>query len=228
MVTEWPVGTLLDRLRPSARERLLALGVALHVTDDHVLLREGDAGTFVVLLCRALTKVTTRTADDRESLIDIRVSGDLIGEMAALNGGPRSATVTTCGPAQVRIIQRHELQAFLAEHPHAALQLAGLVADQLRRAIRRRVDFAAYPVPVRLARILADLATAHGYRTTAGVALGVQLTQPELAALCGASEVSVHRAMRQLRREGVVRSRYRRITIVDLPSLRHQADLDGQ
>ncbi|WP_033341055.1 Crp/Fnr family transcriptional regulator [Catenuloplanes japonicus] len=225
MLSEWPVGSLLDRLRPSAQKHLLGLGVAVDYAGDHVLLREGDTGTFVVLLCRALAKVTTRTADDREALIDIRVSGDLIGEMAALNGSPRSATVTTCGPAQIRVIQRADFQVFLAEYPHAALQLTGIIADQLRRSIRRRVDFAAYSVPVRLARILSDLATAHGYHTTTGLALGVQLTQPELAALCGASEVSVHRAMRRLTREGVVRSRYRHITIVDLPSLRRRADL---
>ncbi len=95
---------------------------------------------------------TMAMTDGRQALIDVRVSGDMIGEMSALNGEPRSATVTTCRTSKIRIIRRNELRAFLRVYPDAAMQLAGIVANRLRAANRRRVDFASHPVKIRLAR----------------------------------------------------------------------------
>ncbi len=180
----------------------------------------------MVLLRRSLVKVTVPTADGREALLDVRVSGDLVGEMGALNECPRSATVVTCGNAVVNVIPRGELHLLLVQHPDVAIHLAGVVAERLCWANRRRLDFTAYPVKIRLARVLAELAVTYGRRTCRGLEIDVELTEPEAATLVGASEISVQRAFRELRLMGLVEKGYRRNIVRDLAGLRELAELD--
>ena len=191
-----------------------------------MLIHEGTAGSHVVLLQRGIAKVTGATADGRSALLSIRVVGDLVGEMSALSGTPRSATVTMCGDGRVRLVQCRDFVPFLRGHPDAAVQLAAMMAERLRFANRRRMDFASYPVKIRPARVLAEMAASHGHQRRHGaLEIGVRLTQPELATMCGAAEISVQKAFREMRRSNLVSSRYGRITVWNLPALRGNADL---
>jgi CRP/FNR family transcriptional regulator, cyclic AMP receptor protein len=222
----WPAGTLLHRLDPQARTALLGLGIEQKVPSGHVLLREGEKGLQVIVLRQALVKVTARMADGREALLAIRVSGDIVGEMAALNDSPRIATITTCRRSVVNMVHRDEFRSFLRSYPAAAIEVAGMVADRLRWAHQRRLDHASYTVKVRLARALVELALTYGHRTPREVILGVRLTQPELATLCGAAEVSLQRAFSDLRKAGMVATRQGWLTVRDLGRLRLVANLD--
>ncbi|MGX7669201.1 Crp/Fnr family transcriptional regulator [Plantactinospora sp. DSM 117369] len=222
----WPPGTLLGRLRASARERLLSVGVRRSVKEAQVLLREGALETHVILLDDALVKVTVSLSDGRHALLAIRVSGDIVGEISALNGTPRTATVTACRPSIIRIIHRNAFRAVLHDNPEAALEVAGIVADRLRWANRRRIDFTSYPVRVRLARVLWELAVAYGRRSPRGLVIDIRLTQDELATLCGAAEISLQKALGGLRADGIVATGYREIVVRDGKALRSIADLD--
>lgn len=221
----WHPDTLLGRLDPAEADLLLRLGEEHAVSAAHVILREGVRGSHVVLLRRALTKVTVNSAEGRDVLLAIRASGDMVGEMAALNAAPRSATVTACEQSLITVIATTDLRAFLRAHPDVAFEIAAMVADRLRWADQRWVHFTAYPVEMRLARILVDLATRFGFGHTAdgGCETGVRLTQPELSTLTGAAEVSVQRALRKFRTAGSISTARRRIVIHDLSALRAAA-----
>jgi CRP/FNR family transcriptional regulator, cyclic AMP receptor protein len=225
---QWPYGTLVSRLDPDARRDLLGLGVPRKVPAGQILIHEGALDAHLVLLRKGLTKVTAVLPDGRTALLAIRVGGDLVGEMSALNKQPRSATITTCGPTQVSIIRMEAFKAFLKDHPDAALELAAMVADRLRWSNRRRIDFSSYPVKIRVARIIAELARTHGHRSPDGVIINVHLTQPELATICGAADTTIQKALKELRAEGLVETDYRRITVRDLDALREIGDLDPQ
>ncbi|WP_446215530.1 Crp/Fnr family transcriptional regulator [Micromonospora sp. IBHARD004] len=223
----WPPGTFLGRLDKTARDRLLAVGIRRSVKESQIVLREGALESHVIVLDDALAKVTVAMADGRQALLAIRMSGDIVGEISALNGTPRTATITTCRSSIVRIIHRNAFRAFLRANPDAALEVAGIVADRLRWANRRRVDFASYPVKVRLARVLWEIATSYGQRNWQGLVINVRLTQSELATLCGAAEISLHKALGSLRAAGIIATGYREIVIRDSDGLRAVADLDG-
>lgn len=224
----WVAGTFLGRLDKANRDRLLAVGVRRAVKESQVVLREGAEESHVIVLDDALAKVTVAMADGRQALLAIRMSGDIVGEISALNGTPRTATVTACRPSIIRIIHRNAFRSFLRENPDAALEVAGIVADRLRWANRRRVDFASYPVKVRLARVLWEMAAAYGQRDPRGVVINVRLTQGELATLCGAAEISLQKALGALRAAGIVATGYREIVVRDSEALGSLADLDGR
>jgi CRP-like cAMP-binding protein len=223
--SSWLPGTLLNRLDDSARRSFLQLGVPRTAAASQVILQEGMQESHVILLSDGLTKVTAAMADGRHALLDVRVSGDIVGEMSALNGTPRSATVTTCRTSTIRIIHRNDFRAYLRSHPEAAMEIAGIVANRLRAANRRRVDFASYPVKVRLSRVLWEIATAYGYREREGIVVDVHLTQSELATMCGAAEITLQKALRELRAAGVVDTGYRQVIVRDATALRLCADL---
>src|SRR5512138_2638568 len=158
----WSPGTLLAQLSAPTAAALLALGAEQPMPAGRVLMREGSTESHVVIIRRGTAKVTVEMADGRPALLSIRCAGDLLGEMAALSGAPRSATVTMCGRGVIRAISRREFAPFLSARPDAALALTTMVGERLRWSNRRRVDFTAFPVRVRVARILTDLAERHG------------------------------------------------------------------
>ncbi len=226
--SEWPYGTFLQRLGPPVRAALLELGVRRRVPAGQILIHEGQRESHLVLLEEGLTKVTAALPDGRTALLSLRVGGDLMGEMSALNDQPRSATVTACGTARYSVIPSERFRAFLRGNPDAALELAAMVSDRLRWSNRRRIDFTSYPVKIRVARVVAELSRSHGRQAPDGVVIDVRLTQPELATICGASETSIQKSLRELRTDGLVDTDYRRMTVRDMPRLRALGRIDEE
>ncbi|MBG0826818.1 Crp/Fnr family transcriptional regulator [Planomonospora sp. ID67723] len=214
-------------LDEDARGELLALGKPQSHGPGAVLIRQGDSRCDHVLLLRsarpgtyACAKVTAALGNGAEVLLGVRVSGDLVGEMAVLRGTDRSATVTACTPTLAFQIPSAVFIAYLNERPRLWSALASMVANRLDWANHRRLDFAAFSVPVRLARVLSDLAACHGFPVEEGTDLGVGLSQPELGRLIGAREAAVNNAVRLLKKNGLLIMRGRRLVVTDPEGLR--------
>ncbi|WP_163010611.1 Crp/Fnr family transcriptional regulator [Streptomyces dangxiongensis] len=76
-----------------------------------------------MVLYEGLVKVTARLDRDRVLLRDIRIAGDIVGEVAAMGVGPRSATVTACGDVAATVVPRNDLEHLFLAHPEASLAL---------------------------------------------------------------------------------------------------------
>jgi CRP-like cAMP-binding protein len=200
---------------------MLALGTVRDYAPGMVLLREGERSSHVLVLVKGLVKVTATSPEGHTSLLSIRTAGDLVGELASMDNEPRIATVTAAGQVRARVVGQPEFRRYLIAHPDVALVLSGSVGAKLRWATRRRIDFGAHEVHVRVARVLVELTTM--YASGAGD-VGVPLTQPELAALVGAAEPTVHRTLSGFRKEGIVATGYRRVVIQDRVRLEAIAD----
>lgn len=220
----WAPATFLGALTPAAAADLAALGVRRQFAAGMVMMREGAAGTHVVLVLSGFVKVTT-AVDGFETLLGIRLPGEVIGEAGALTGEPRNATVTACGRVTAAMVSRANFEAFLRRRPDAAMLVMAAMARQLRWANRRRTDFAVFPAHIRLARLLAEIAEVCGLpRPDGTVDLAVPLSQPELAAMIGIAQATVQKAVGELRDRDLVGTGYRRVTVLDLPGLRRLAD----
>lgn len=219
----WPPGSLLGGLPGSVRDRLLGIGAKQQFADPgRKLIREGDSSGGVYLLLTGVVKVSA-AIDAGEALLAIRVGGDVVGELSALDGRPRSATVTTASPVLAQVTSQGEFAAFLAREPEVALAIARGVTDKLRSATARRIDFTSCGVATRFARVLLELADRYGRQTADGVVIQCPLNQTELATIVGAAEPSIQRVLRQLRADGVVRTGYRDPTVLDMAALRRHA-----
>lgn len=194
---------------------MLAAGTHRVFAAGSSLIIEGDDCTDVVAVIDGWAKVVSSTAEGGRALLGLRFSGDLIGEQSALECRPRSASVIAATCVHAHTVRRHDFLSFLTAWPEAGVAVGRSLSAKLRWATDRRVDFSGLPVLARLARVLIALAELDGRPVRPGMKFGYTLTQPEFAEMIGASEPSVHKAMRQLRSEGVLETGYRKIVIRD-------------
>ena len=219
----WAEATLLGRLSPPVRAVLLDLGTGVVFPIGRRIIREGMPGETAYLLLTGCVKVLGNDGGGQEPLLGVRISGDMVGEMAALSGRPRSATITTCAVTSARAIGGGELKAFLREYPEAALEITHMISDRLRWANERWVDFVALDARTRVSRVILNLAETYGRDTREGRDLGAPMTQQEIASLAGVKLASAEKALHALEDAGVVRRGYRSVVVVDLPGLRAAA-----
>ncbi|GAA3039093.1 Crp/Fnr family transcriptional regulator [Actinokineospora globicatena] len=216
--SRWPPASLLGGLDDRVRRELLGLGQSIRVRDGDRLLRAGDPATHVYLLLLGWFKVHANRPSGDEALIAVRSGGDLVGELAAFEGHPRTVSVRACGPGVVRRIDREDFLAFLTQHGPALRAVLRAISAKHRWVTRRLTEFAGYAVRRRVACVLAELLE-KDLRQHSGSAIPVQLSQAELAALAGTSVPSVQRVLRQFRTEGLVETRYRRVVVTDVPGV---------
>jgi CRP/FNR family transcriptional regulator, cyclic AMP receptor protein len=225
VVGDWPVGSLLGTLPNVARDRLLQRGTLVRYPGpSKILFREGDKSRFVVLIIRGVVKVTASVPDGGpDALLAIRMRGDAVGEFAAIDALPRSATVTTCGAVVAQIIKSGDFVEFIRHDPDISHVVSSAIAAKMRVAIARRVDFSGSNVSTRVARVLLQLVEVYGNTESNQAVLRSLLTQPEIASLAVASQPAVHRVLRDLRERGIVSTGYRSIVVTDLDRLRKMA-----
>src|SRR5579864_4570921 len=99
------------------RAALHAEGAAHHYRTGATLFHEGDPSDWVLLVTRGRVKVASVTADGKDVVLAVRGPGDLVGELSALDGLPRSAAATALDEVDARVVTADRFRAFLAAHP---------------------------------------------------------------------------------------------------------------
>jgi CRP-like cAMP-binding protein len=226
----WLPGTFLARLSGSAVNELLTVCGSRHVERGGTLTVQGEWGTDIHVIeaadleAAACVKVTAATRNGHEALLGIRLAGDLIGELSALSDGRRTATVTACADLICHTVTYPKFTAFLSRDPVRWEEFCRMLVERLSWSNRRRLDFAAYSVRARLARVILELVERHGKANGSGLELGVKLSQEELGRLIAAGTDAVAKALARLRAEGLVSSRYRGLLVTDPAALRRVAE----
>jgi CRP-like cAMP-binding protein len=185
-----------------------------------ILFHENDPSDHVLLIEQGRVKISCNTPEGRELLLAIRGPGDLVGELAALDHQPRSATVAALERVEGQMIGAARFTQFLEEHPRVAVALLALISRDLRDSDRKRVEFGAFDVAERIVRRLVELAEQYGAPAETGLSIDLPLTQEELAGWAGASLRQTADVLRLLRRAGAIDTHRRHVTILDMRALR--------
>ncbi|MER5275251.1 Crp/Fnr family transcriptional regulator [Streptomyces sp. NPDC002809] len=204
-------------------ESVMALGNRKLYPADAQLLSEGDQSSHVMIIFQGW--VTVSVATDRGAtrlIVGLRGPGELLGEMAALDSHPRSATVRALGPIEAQVIPGDAFRRFLAQNPRVSGLVIRQLTFRLRSADEERSALASLTVLQRLAVRLTELSRAEPsgpYTPSAPRPLVagtvVHLAQDELAATVGATREAVAKALRLLRDQHVVRTGTRQVEILD-------------
>jgi CRP-like cAMP-binding protein len=215
-------GEFLSELEPGERADLEKLGMVRHYRRGDVLFHEGDDAGAVLVLLDGHVKAAI-TSDGREVILGFPGPGELLGEVSAVDGRPRSGTVRAVDDVEALVVPGSAFRTYLDARPRIALVLLRSIAARLREADRRRVDYAVNDVVGRVAGRLVELCDRFGAEGEDGIDIGLAITQDELAAWAGASREAVAKAMALLRTLGWVQTERRRIVVLDLPALRRYA-----
>jgi len=228
-VDGWAFG---EHLGDAAAARLHTLGRVRSFVRDAPLVREGSASDEVLFITKGRVKIVTVSRSGREAVLGVRGAGDLIGDVSAIDGHPRSASAVALERVDARVIATSSFVQFLAETPEASLCLLRLLASRLRDADSKRREHASHDATARLANRLIELGERFGEPGSGQhrdrVRINVGLTQEELAGWTGSSLEATAKAFRALRSAGVVTTGRKRIEITNLDALRAWAVLDRE
>ncbi|KAB8188661.1 helix-turn-helix domain-containing protein [Nonomuraea phyllanthi] len=214
-------GEFLSLLTDEEAAALRAAGRPRRWDRGTTVINEGDTSDWVLVLLEGRVKVSSHTSAGTEVVLAVRGPGALLGEMSAIDGSPRSATVTALEPISGVVVR--DFPAFLESHGRVAVLLMRLVTGKLRDADRKRIEYGAYDTTGRVATRLLELADRYGEQTGAGVRVALPLSQDELAGWTGSSREAVSKALRSLRDRGLIETGRRRVVIHDLDGLRRRA-----
>lgn len=154
-----------------------------------------DPGSTLYVIQNGRVKLVLTSPEGREVTVDIVGPGDFFGELALVDGGPRSATAVALEPVEAFTLNRGLFIAILERHPQAMLALLAVVGDRLRRTDEMLQDVLFLDLPARLAKQLLALAEQHGAPTPEGIRLDMRLSQSELAAIVGTTRESINRCL---------------------------------
>ena len=220
---EWPAATFLADLSPALRPQLLGLGAEYRYARGEVVLHQGDASRFVIIVLEGMAKISTVSVYGDETLLSLRTRGDLLGEMGFVTDSPRSARVVAATPLRARVITAAEFSRFLERHPEQGTRVAAAVARKLRRANERRAEFHSLMARARIAAILVETADTVGTPDVDGVSIGPELTQADLASLATVSLSTFEKLLQSLEQEGLVKRHRRALIIIRADRLREIA-----
>jgi CRP/FNR family transcriptional regulator, cyclic AMP receptor protein len=220
--TSSPEG-FLGQLTEAEREDLGTRGVRRRFNRASFLMGEGQTADHVVIVLSGRVKVSSFTSDGREIVLAVRGPGDLLGELSALDGGPRSASVTALEPVEALVVPSDRFEDFLQDHARLAVLLLQTMSRRLRDADRKRIEFGAFDAASRVAKRLVELIERYGEECDDGVRINLALTQEDLAGWTASSREAVSKALKQFRDQGWIRTSRRRIVVVDPRALRERS-----
>jgi len=200
-------------------DRLVSLGTMVEVPAGRTIFQKGDPGDSLAVVVSGRVRIGTVTPEGREAVLNFVEPGQTFGEMAILDGKPRSADATALEPCELFCLKRGDVLAFLERHPEVALRVIGVLCQRLRRTTEMVEDAALRAMAPRIARALLRLAADHGRPVADGVRIELDLSQRELGAYCGLARENVNRQLSLWREAGLVRQEGRRLVLRDRPAL---------
>jgi CRP/FNR family transcriptional regulator, cyclic AMP receptor protein len=215
------------QLVPSERTALRAAGSWSTYAPDSSILVEQDTTDHVVIIWSGLAKVCSRTANRREVILALRGSGDIVGEMAGIRGGPRTATVIALDEVKALLVKGERFTRFLGQHSHASAVLHQVLVGRLRDSDQYRIGAGTMNVGQRLARLLLQIEHRFGVPAENGTKISLALSQKDLAAFVGASERAVAREMERWRQREIVVTGRRWVIVQQSAALRRIAGPNG-
>ena len=213
-------GSLLDQIAPAERAALLERGIPRSFRPAEILHRQGDPASHVFIVVHGWCRVSTTDQAGQVTLLALRGPGDVLGELAAINGWPRTATVATLDPVEVRQLTGAAFVETVLANRVLALGLLRNLSERLYAANTARVEMATLDVSRRLASYLLQLGADHGTTTPSGLIIDIPLSQQDLADRLGASRRAISRTLGVLRERSAVTTMPRRIVLRRLDVLR--------
>ena len=215
---------LFAGLSPSMLDRLCDMSVSRSLEPNEVLCRKGDEAGQLYGVLRGRLKAVGSSSDGREVVFVVMGPGEVTGEIALIDGKPRSATIVAIEASELVVLGRRDFLAFLRENNDAAIHMSTVLARYVRRLSESLEDAYYHNLPVRLAKKLLGLAREHGVETPEGVRITVKLSQREMGELVGKTRESVNKQLRAWAADGLVSTIDGHLLIHDVDGLEDVAD----
>jgi len=189
-----------------------------------IILNEHQPADMVFVIVQGSVKVCVHQNQQRV-ILGLRGRGELLGELAVLDGGGRSATVISQTPCELGCITRSDFWDVLWKIPIVPYNVSCLLADRVRRLSSHIQTLSTLSVRGRLARQIVSLANEHSQlRPNGHYEILVRLTQDELAQMVGTTRVQINHTLAPWKKSGWVQNQRGRMIVTALDKLQQIAD----
>jgi len=189
---------LLSDLPEQLSSGLLANAKPVKLAANEILFLAGDPGEGCFRLNEGLLKVSMVSPTGAERILAILGPGSIVGDMAMIDGRPRSASVSALRDCKLSFVSRSAFEAVAEKNPEIYKHLLGLLAARLRDTDQVVAAGTFLPVKGRVARALLDLAKAFGNDVGGGrVVIRQKLSQSDVAAMAGIARENVSRILNE-------------------------------
>jgi len=215
---------LFSKLSPKQIDRLAACIVGKSVLRGTSICAKGDPGSSLFVVCQGSVKISVPSADGHDAVLNLIGKGDVFGEIALLDGRPRTADVVAITDCELFVIERRDFLPLVKEEPEIALKMIEILCAKLRRTTEQAENLMFLPLPGRLARTLLRLSDGDERSCERKVAV----TQKNLGNIIGMSRESTNRQLRIWEEQEWVRLERGGIVILSVTALERIAESDTE
>ena len=218
--------TLFQAMRPDEVDAILRMGIERRFKRGQTIFQKDDPGSSMMAVLSGRIRIGAMSMDGKEITLNIIDVGEVNGEIALLDGKPRSADAVAIEDTRVLVIERRDFVPFLEKNQDLTLRLLAVLCEKLRNTSEALGDLVMFDLPARLGRTLIKLAGDYGRTTPNGIRIGMKLSQSDLSRLAASSRESVNKQMRAWEDEGIVDKEGGLLVIRRLGELKRRAGME--
>ncbi len=204
----------LDQLCRYAKYTMLKRGASIF--------SKGDPGNSLFAVVSGTVKISTSSPDGRNAILNLIGAGEIFGEIAILDGAPRTADATANTNCEILIIDRREFLPFVRSQPALSMKFIELLCARLRRTSGQVEQIILQNLPGRLASALIGLTEARKLEPEGRT---IAITQQEISEMVGMTRESINKQLRAWAARSWVRLEHGAIVVLDLAALREVAEV---
>lgn len=183
-----------------------------------IIFNAGAAGVSMMAIVAGFVRVSMLTPTAREVTLRELGPGEVFGEIAMLDGGPRSATVRAVTNCTLVVLERRSLLYVMQNSPGVSIRLIEMLCGMIRRSDERMIEIAFLDLPSRIARLLLRL-TAAEPSSGGGPLTRLSISQADIANMIGSSRENVNRCLRKWQRMELIDLNGGRLVLLDRAGL---------
>ena len=191
-------------MQPAELDEILKLASERRVRRGQTIFQKGDNSSSLMAVLRGRVRVSSVSGEGKEVTLNVINPGQVFGEIALLDGEPRSADCTAIEDTLLLVLERRHFLPFLQHNPELMLRLLAVLCGKLRRTSTALEEIALFDLPIRLAHVLLKLAADYGRPGESGMRIDLKLSQRDLSNLVASSRESVNKQLRAWRESGAV------------------------
>jgi CRP-like cAMP-binding protein len=216
---------LFEQLPADDLARLESRSLARTFARGSLIYLPSDASDHVLLLTSGRVKLYHLTSEGKQAVLALVEPGDLFGELAVYDRGPREEFAEAMESSTVVKISGDEIRHLMASRPDVSLGVTRLMGLRRRRIERRLKALLFRSNRERLVHLLLELAETYGRRTPAGVEIEIRLSHQELASIIGSTRETVTVLLGELQAEGSLTIKRRQLVLIRVAELAASVDV---
>jgi CRP/FNR family transcriptional regulator, cyclic AMP receptor protein len=215
---------LFGKLNPKQIGRLMSCTVEKSVARGTTVVAKDDPGSSLFAIRKGAVKITVPSVDGHDAVFNLMTDGDIFGEIAVLDGRPRTADAVAITDCEMFVIERRDFLPLVQEEPQIALKLIEILCARLRQTTQQAESLMFLHLPGRLAKALLRLP----FSDEATNERKIAITQKVLGNIIGISRESTNRQLRLWEENKWVRRERGGIVILSVKALERIAESDSE